>query len=371
MRAAPELTVVTDSTADIIATPVLECMADVEPRSVEWLWPYRLAVGKLNLIMGDPDLGKSFLTLDIASRVSMGRPWPDDLRGRNPAGNVIVLSCEDDPGDTIRPRLDACSADVNCIHLMRGVNLYDPETRRNTLKQFNMEVDLPTLESALDSIGGVRLVIIDPIGAYCGNVNSHKDAEVRGMLGPLADLAARRSVAVLAVCHMNKSGGQHAMYRLTGSLAFMAAARCVWLACKDRDDPAKRLLLKVKNNLAPADIGGLAFRITTEIGQEIPCVFWEAEQVTTTANDALGEPEGESAGLTEAKQWLLGMLSKCPVAAVELKKLAAGDGISVRMLDKAKDALKVIAEPNGFGAKWSWRLPRQSSTPAPDTVKLL
>ncbi len=359
------LTVVTESSADIIASPMMTCLADVEPKPVEWLWPYRLAVGKLNLIMGDPDLGKSFLTLDIASRVSMGRPWPDNPHGENPASNVIVLSCEDDPADTIRPRLDACNADVNCIHLLQAVRWFDSETGRDTVKMFNLEMDLPALESALDTIGDVRLIIIDPIGSYCGRVNSHKDAEVRAMLAPLAELAARRSACVLAVCHMNKSGGGHAIYRGMGSLAFTAASRCVWMVCSDKDDPTRRLLLKVKNNLAPSDIGGLAFRITTEIGQEVPCVFWDAGAVTTTANDALAAADGESSGVDEAKAWLMDMLGNNPVKASELKELASKDGISVRNLDRAKSALRVIAEPDGFRGPWVWRLPRQTSTPRP------
>jgi hypothetical protein len=83
------------------------CMADVEPESIDWLWPGRVARGKITMIAGDPGLGKSTVTLDMAARVSTGRPWPDAPDVSTPVGSVILLSAEDGLADTIRPRLDA------------------------------------------------------------------------------------------------------------------------------------------------------------------------------------------------------------------------------------------------------------------------
>src|SRR6266542_294107 len=57
--------------------PLLRRLSDVVPQPVEWLWPQRFAVGKLSLIFGDPGKGKSFITLDMAARVSTGANWPD------------------------------------------------------------------------------------------------------------------------------------------------------------------------------------------------------------------------------------------------------------------------------------------------------
>ena len=48
------------------------------PESVSWLSPGRLTLGKLTIIDGNPDLGKSFITLDLCARVTTGRPlWND------------------------------------------------------------------------------------------------------------------------------------------------------------------------------------------------------------------------------------------------------------------------------------------------------
>ena len=61
--------------------------------------------------------------------------------------------------------------------------------------------------------------------AYIGGTNSFKNSEVRRILTPLAEIARRRKIAVLAVNHLNKGSGGRAMYRPSDSLAFIAAAR--------------------------------------------------------------------------------------------------------------------------------------------------
>ncbi|MFH1110133.1 MAG: AAA family ATPase [Planctomycetota bacterium] len=102
-------------------SPVVRCVADVKPETVEWLWQDRIAIGKVTLIAGDPGLGKSVVTLDIAARVSSGVPFHDTQARPNPPGGVVLLSAEDDVADTIRPRLDAAGADVRRIVIIDAV----------------------------------------------------------------------------------------------------------------------------------------------------------------------------------------------------------------------------------------------------------
>lgn len=78
----------------------------VEPRAVEWLWPKRIPRGKVTLLVGDPDIGKSFMSLDIAARITRGKRWPDES-GEAPDGRVIAISAEDEMEDTVRPRLES------------------------------------------------------------------------------------------------------------------------------------------------------------------------------------------------------------------------------------------------------------------------
>src|SRR5690606_17251530 len=81
-------------------------LAEVESVPIQWLWPNRIALGKLNLLLGDPGLGKGFVTADITARITNGGPFPDEPPGtRNPPGSVIIVKGEDALNDTVKPRL--------------------------------------------------------------------------------------------------------------------------------------------------------------------------------------------------------------------------------------------------------------------------
>src|SRR5437667_10298675 len=82
----------------------ITAVKQVVAQSVSWLWPDRIPLGKLLILDGDPDLGKSLITLDLCARLSTGRPFPDGQPGPGPA-NALVLRAEDSPADAIAPRL--------------------------------------------------------------------------------------------------------------------------------------------------------------------------------------------------------------------------------------------------------------------------
>jgi hypothetical protein len=339
--------------------PILVCLVNVKPEPVAWLWPGRIPLGKVTLIYGDPGLGKSLVTLDVAARTSRRTPWPDRPDLPPQPGEVILLSAEDDPADTIRPRLDAAGGDVRRVTLLQGV-MHGERRAAFCL------ADLSPLEAAIQQAPDARLVIIDPISAYLGSADSHKNAEIRGLLAPLADLAGRHRVAVLCVSHMNKSMGGRALYRAMGSLAFAATARAAALVIADADDPKRRLLLHSKMNLAEEPTG-LAYRIvpvTLDGIGPVPRVAWESAPINMTADDALAAqcPEGEArSALQEAVDWLSDALASGPAGATEIKKQAPADGIALRTLDRAKEVLRVKATRLVFGGPWLWLLPEHST----------
>lgn len=214
--------------------------------------------------------------------------------------------------------------------------------------------DTAVLAEAIQTIGDVRLVIVDPISAYLGGTDSHKNAELRALLSPLAKLAGVYGVAVLGVSHLNKSAGA-AIYRTMGSLAFTAAARAVWAVTKDSDDEARRLLLPVKNNLGP-DTGGLAYRIQAQAHAAI--IEWEPDPVHVDVSEALVHAvrDEERSGRDEAAEWLTDVLRDRPVAVKELRKESTAAGFSWRTIERAKRAAGAIAIKADFSAGWRWTL---------------
>jgi hypothetical protein len=343
--------------------PVITNLADVTPRPVNWFWPSRIALGKLTLIVGDPGLGKSFITLDMAARVSKGLGWPDRPDAPNAPGGVVLLSAEDDLADTIRPRLDAAGADVARIDAMNTIKRFDPALNKDVFEPFNLADHLPQLERAIRQIGDARLVIIDPVSAFMGKADSHKNTEVRGLLAPLSELAARHGVAVIAISHLRKGEGP-AMYRAMGSLAFVAAARAAYAVSRDREDPTgqRRLFLPIKNNLGN-DRDGLAYCLDDAFSANSqPVVKWETGPVSISADDALsqdgGTGEDDTSELEEAKTWLSDALAAGALPAKDILAQARQNGISKRTLDRAKKSLHVTtAKAQGVAnGGWSWSL---------------
>lgn len=78
-------------------------LANVQPEPVSWLWPGWIPRGRLTLIAGDPGVGKSWFTHAITAGVTTGR----GMCGEQDPQTVVLVALEDDPADTLRPRLKA------------------------------------------------------------------------------------------------------------------------------------------------------------------------------------------------------------------------------------------------------------------------
>ncbi len=349
-------------------TLVIVRAADIEMRSIEWLWPGRAAIGKLTLIAGEPGLGKSQLAVALAAAVTTGGRWPgsDD---RAPLGSVVIFSAEDDPSDTLVPRLVAAGADPARVRIVSAVEGGDG--RKKVRRSFNLQTDLDLLEAAMRDLGDVRLVVIDPVTSYLGKgIDGNKNAEVRSVLDPMAEMAVRWRAAVVGVTHFSKGGGASAINRFIGSIAFIAAARAAFVVTADpeSEDPARRLFLPVKNNLAPLG-NGLSFRIEQHLLDDGNCasaIAWGSDVVTMTAGEilAMASTAADRPARTEAQDFLRDMLAGGPRPVTDIQADAESAGIAWRTINRAKKALGVEAErkaetARGMGAegRWYWRLP--------------
>ena len=316
--------------------PILVCMADVDSRPVDWLWPNRIAAGRITLLVGMPGTGKSFLTCDLAARVSTATPWPDKSECQQ--GSVILISAEDEPHDTIRPRLDAHYADVSRIHLLSAVRYLDRKGEQAEV-MFTL-ADVESLEIALKQVGDCMLIVVDPIGSFLGGrIDAHRDNEVRSVLAPVAKLAEKYGPAVLVVAHRRKATSGLADDLAIGSRAFTGIARTVWHLTRNTEDKNRRLLLPGKGNLTPEQ-HGLAFSIVNDPAR----LVWERDPVAMTADEALAlenRDPGQGSAVDEAATWLQDFLSEGPKPGKEVKEAARAAGIAPRTLDRAKAKLRI------------------------------
>src|SRR4029079_12407601 len=131
-----------------------------------WLWPGLFARGKLILTAGDPGLGKSLITMSIASVISNGGQWPATREQCDP-GEVLLVSGEDDLQDTIVPRLIAAGADRSNIHIVDVSREIKRQTGKFTRRSSDLQTDIEQLERELSKHEGrISLVSIDPISAF-------------------------------------------------------------------------------------------------------------------------------------------------------------------------------------------------------------
>jgi putative DNA primase/helicase len=270
-----------------------------------------------------------------------------------------MVSAEDDPGDTIRPRSDAAGADVSQVHVLTMVSELDRDGNPRE-RSFNLAKDIPGLDDLLRQTPECRLVTIDPVSAYLGGTDSHNNADIRALLTPLAAMASKHKVAIVCVTHLNKSQQANAIYRASGSLAFVAAARAVYSVTKDPDDPDRRLILPLKNNLGD-DRTGFAYTII-EADNGAPVLAWEDEPVTMTLEDiANAVTERKPRPVETAKAWLNAQLHDGPVLVTELQEHAEDEGHAWRTVERAKKELNVRSIKTQFDGKREWRLPEASA----------
>jgi len=328
--------------------PTTICAANVKIEPVQWLWQDRYAIGKVNLLAGDPGVGKSYLSLAIAAHVSVGRNWPTGEYVM--AADVMILSLEDTIEDTIVPRLMAQKADLDRIHLIQSEVIYKKKGR-----PFNLVGDHLTLRRELAKFPETRLLIVDTIGAAMGHGENNKYTDVQQVMAPLKALAHEFNVCVIAITHMNKGSGTNAAYRVHGSVANVAAPRAVWLVLKDPNDPTgeRRLMMLEKTNLAPDKNIGQAFRIGAN-----GVVEMESEPVSGTASEILVQTADlQKPGIrSDEIAFLREELKGGQLLQSEVKKLAEEAGLEWWKVQKAMGPAGVESNQDGWHGPFYWSL---------------
>jgi hypothetical protein len=189
---------------------------------IQWLWPDRIALGKLTAWVGMPGEAKGLTTVDITSVVTTNRPVFGD-GAPNTLGrpcDVLFISSEDDFEDTLVPRLIAAGADLERVHFLTSKS-FDAE------RLISLDTDLTEIERCLRGHPDIVLVVIDPVLNHLGKKKANDTQDVRSILARLKF----PGVATIIVLHMNKKLELNAIQRASGAGAFIEVAR-LWMAPK-------------------------------------------------------------------------------------------------------------------------------------------
>jgi hypothetical protein len=310
----PDTTESTGKSGRTYKFPLIIRGADVQPKVVRWLWQDRIPFGFLTLMAGRTGVGKSFTTLDIAARQTVGGEIPNGGGECFQPGSVLIIS--EDPHDyVLAPRLLEAGADMARVSFMSW----------EAMGSFTL-ADSEMLDDTYHAAGSPKLVVIDPPTNFLGQKDEHRNAEVRGVLMGVSIWSMRHDVATVLITHCNKGikKDMAALDRVIGSVAWASTSRIAHIFSPHPGERGQAVWIPLKNNLGPV-ADGLAFRIVTT--DTFARVEWLGK-VDFNADDAMGNVPKKSRGVV-ATEWLEERFrERREWLSDELKRAAAEAGIS-------------------------------------------
>lgn len=340
---------------------IFTCAADIAPQPIDWIWQGWLAKKKFHIIGGPPGSSKTTTAVTFAATISAGGYWPDGIQSER--GHVVIWSGEDGADDTLVPRLIAAGADLKYIHFLHGV----VGESGNGNRAFDTSRDYPKVLEAAKMIGGVRLVILDPIVSSVSG-DSHKNAEVRRDLQPVIEFAEQANCAVIGITHFSKgTQGKDVAERITGSIAFSALPRVVMVVVKRMNKETgqeDRVIVRAKSNIGP-DRGGFTFDVSEVELPSVPGLFaskveWGVfldEDAKTILDNAA--PSQKVSALEETVSILEQILADGPLRQREVKEATDAKGLAWATVRRAKTALGIVTKKKAYSdaGYWEWSLP--------------
>lgn len=353
-----------DIEAKAVVRPNLICLADVEEEATQWLWEPYIPVGKITILEGDPDSGKSYLSLAIAAHLTTGRHLPfgkSTIEAGLPR-NVLMLIGEDGTADTIKPRFRKSGGTMERLSLLEGV-VTTKEGEEDVYSSITLD-KIPLLEKALEKTRP-SLVVVDPFQCFLGaKVDMYRANETRPILSALSKLAEQHNCALLLIRHLKKLGDK-TIYRGIGAIDILAAARSVLLAGRNPQPPNVCELIRSDSSgalLEPKDRFALV-QTKCNLGKKGPSLVYSIDDTGLTI-DGVSQLTAEdilnvstNTGKQDVDDWLEEMLASGPKEANAVKAAAAAKGYGRYKLQGACDRLGVVRKPSGFGGAWVWELP--------------
>lgn len=341
-------------------------LSQVRTKPPAWECSGRLPRGAVTIVAGEHGSGKSLLAVDWAARITRGEPEasasallnavavqvkteadasgsPRIASGR-PGEAVIAHAC-DLSLDSLRRRIDAAGAAPGRIASLALA--YPDDDKQFTFETLRRRVI--SLASAVRGTANVRLLVIDNLEAWAGNYHEPPSAALLGfLLAQLTELATQAEIAIVALAQLPRAGGQAAARKLD---QLTALAPVVYLAAGDPERPRRKLLLPVKNNLAPSAAASFEIADGRVVWSEAPLDASADEFIVPLSRRLEARHERES-----ATHWLLDALAGGPIESRELFRQASDCGIAARTLRRAAQSLGLSPHKTSFRGPWQWQL---------------
>lgn len=341
--------------------------SDVEMALVRWLWYEHIPVGDLTVFAGMPQKGKSTAAIDVVARLTTGKDFPGSRKQVEPC-EVAILASEDNPKTTTVPRLRAAGADLSKVHLIQGTSDGKQEW------EIALDQDLDQLKEFLYTHSDVKLIVMDPVTSYIGDVDPNKPKEVRPFLNKLKRFSEEMGVSLLLIMHLSKNPDVSALHRVGGAATWIEVPRSVWFFDKQKDEEGNEtssyVMVNGKLNIVADErkrsleytFAGVDLKIEGA-QQNVGTVQWGGESSVTLEQQysrTKDRPGPEPKKVESAADWLRGYLESGQKYSSDVFAAASAVGHAEKTLRKAQERLGVRPErefPNK--GRWIWRLPHE------------
>lgn len=325
--------------------PQIVNVTDVKKEEIGWLYYPYFPMGKVTLVGAYPGAGKTFYMCHVSACVSTGKPLFNDIPFTREPGTVLYLSSEDGIGDTLRPRLEACGANLDNIKTVIDEDAV-------------ITFDSPYIEEFLKEIRP-DLMIFDPFQSYIGeDVEMNAANKTRSKLNNIVRLAQEYNVAIVLICHFNKNQKGDAITRIIGSTDIVGICRSYLALGTVPDNKNLRYMSHEKSSLAPAG-RTILFEINPEEGG-IKFVDYSDKSMNDYTAMASKNKYKIAPALEEAKAFILRNMPDGERSAKDMKELMKANNFSDSTINRARIALGIESKKTKYQGEYIWILTKDS-----------
>ena len=300
-----------------------------------FIWQNWIVRGHFNLLSSDPKIGKTHLALDLARRIWLAQPWPDNQPPTFPERTRTLWVCGDRHQDELRERGAAFGLPPEAILLNASPD--DPYGGWDLDQPDNVEALRGRVEA--ESPG---LVVIDTLWRATKR-KMYVETDVNALMNPIVTMAQECDVAILGLMHLSKD--QDTLGRRLEGLA----RAILKMLRPDPSQPDRRKLMVIGNFKEPPAIGVTIHDKGCDYDPNPP----------DESGPTLGKRGPAPEKLDACKEWLAECLTPNPMRVVDIRKESDEKGFSAKTLYRAKDDLG-LDEYTLDRLKW-WKMPVTAS----------
>ncbi len=226
----------------------VKTLCEVEHEPVEFLWKPYLPIGEYTVISAAGGTGKTMAVCGIAATLSHG-VIPNGTEIIEPVRSLFISA--EDRASIFLERLEASAADLNYIDVLDdSASLGLSMVKRD---EKNVAVtDMSDFEAIITQ-SNAKLVVIDPLHAFIGNIDMNRVNIIRPILQGIACLAKKCQCSIVVIEHLSKRMQTENVNNGTlGSVDIASASRSMLRVVSDNptEDPNRRVMVHTKSNYA-------------------------------------------------------------------------------------------------------------------------